>query len=479
MKYFLSFLFLFLFATPVFAYSDWNDDFETYTTGQTITSQNSAYHYSVANATVVNSGCYSGKCMSMPQSSHINYETDGTSPYQYLSFKIKPAGAVDVRLQYDYSVSYQNLILCDVTASSTFTCDYDLLSDGGATDLLVVDSDFDLNEWHTVTFNYDSINNRFRVQTDSNDFTDWFDPWYGTPGDAIEKLYWTSTVGTTLIDDIVSSDIFIEGIIRDFSNTFGYDLSAKIETVLGQTCFIGDTCNLYFSYNQAAIGDKVYLMYDTVTGQSIPNAIASTTIVMNEIMQNYLVVPAIATSSTQEYCLYLDHANGQTLQCGIDVNWMTHDTFDELFNRYDPDSACDDLTAPTSTDSWFSDWSIDSLSYTMQCAGRKFTYWMMTPHPDAYLEFEKSVNSLKQSFPISIYYDVKEQFDEAASSTETFATLNMPGIFSGIVLLSTSTISSSPASSMWTTIYDSLETIIYAMVFFYFIYRIIKIAKNK
>jgi len=53
-------------------------------------------------------------------------------------------------------------------------------------------------------------------------------------------------------------------------------------------------------------------------------------------------------------------------------------------------------------------------SYTIQCSGRKLSYWLWTPKPEAYRDLYKSLEGAKKSFPINVYYDVYNELQNEA-----------------------------------------------------------------
>jgi len=104
-------------------------------------------------------------------------------------------------------------------------------------------------------------------------------------------------------------------------------------------------------------------------------------------------------------------------------------------------------------------------------------YWAFTPKEETFIDFEENLDKAKNTFPINVYYDVYDQFEEITTSTPD--TINMIGIFSDVELLSSTTLKTNIASDTWENIYDSIEIIIFALTFIYFAHYIFRNNKQE
>jgi len=212
---------MFLFTNDVFAYSDFNDDFESYATSSTICAQNSKFKYVTGCGSVVNDGnCQGGQCLNVPSGNTMYYRplavTDGSEGMEeFISYDVKfTAGSPELRMGiYDGAYSTYNP-RCYVTATNDYTCRV-ATSSTGSLEYTVIDTNFDPNVWHTIYFRFIPSTGFFKIKTDLNDWTQWYYlpthiPQYSN------YHYWSDSSGDIYIDNMrsASTQLYQNGIKR-------------------------------------------------------------------------------------------------------------------------------------------------------------------------------------------------------------------------------------------------------------------------
>lgn len=174
---------------------------------------------------------------------------------------------------------------------------------------------------------------------------------------------------------------------------------SDINTVNYQMCFIGNNCNLWFSFNDKTIGKKVYLVPDIQFKQEPYYSLSSTTVSSAVNWQNYVIVPSQIEATTTNYCLYLqDNIYGDLLRCSSKIEWISTTTFDNLFNQFDIAHACDTVASSSG--------GFDDLRYGVECGARKLVFWAFIPSPEAIAYFSNNGKKIETVFPFNTYFSL-------------------------------------------------------------------------
>lgn len=157
-----------------------------------------------------------------------------------------------------------------------------------------------------------------------------------------------------------------------------------------------------------------------------------------------------------------------------DTEWPTATGWD-IFPTYDIDSACDDVASSSGT-------TADNFRYGMECALRKVMYWAVNPKDNTYFRLQQALLNAQEQFPISVYYQVQNTLlDVRMASTSDISVTFLPAgddlgltgeVFNSHMLSDT-------FGTVWDYFYNTLEYIIFAVGFLYFVFRIYKIARKE
>lgn len=429
-----------------------DENFNDYNNGNLVGQSSWEAFGAIYEVLVVDSGCHSGKCVETNLYGGYQKSGVGTSLFGVTFWAKKTNG-------YGY-------VGCSDGATTTFVDSIGFLSN---------------DTWDQYGIIIDTIGERYKLKAgENNDFGNWIDISAGTPI-SCEKIVFQTNNGHFFVDDIEEVFLYQDGGDVEIIELGDTDLNVSVASEeiafdSNVNCIVNEPCysRLFYPYSYEGKGYVV----EEFTGTSTFTEISHGTFTNQAIHKIQIDFPIQSTSMRKLYCLSII-VDGQVNEryCGLDAIWREPSLASQFgFADYNIASACDDIIAPTSTNSWLEAFSIDAWTYTIQCAGRKIVYWATVPKEHTFIEFEKNLNGVKESFPVNVYYDVyKETANIATSSPDT---INMIGIFSNIELISTSTLKNNDASETWSTIYESIETIIYALTFIYFMIYIFRSNKQ-
>lgn len=268
------------------------------------------------------------------------------------------------------------------------------------------------NTYYTLCFDtvYGAGPSVTRWRLDTNDWTEFFD---GDPRAVTTDInaHFTFFGAST---NLIYLDNFF-----GFSDTINYDFSLSatepdFNSVYNQSCIIGNDCKLWFSFNSLAIGWPMYLSY--YASSTIPaNFIASTTITVTPIWQNYVLVPQVATSQTIKYNLTLIADNNWYVKTGIGIRWFSQEEWDEFIDeRHGAHHVyCDEAEVcagvATSTD----------FLYGVNCGFRKVICWAFEPTEGSQQYILDSITSVEESFPFNLLFSFNTNMSAAISNAAT------------------------------------------------------------
>lgn len=286
------------------------------------------------------------------------------------------------------------------------------------------------------------------------------------------------------------------GIPGDYDNP-----NVAYETILGLDysflslkhdyyCLASSTfpCVIDFRFNSYAEGSQVWFYYSDNVNDGVPtgNKLATTTIVQNNLDQASTTIPYSSQYSGKvvPYCALLYDPEGidvNRLFCDWSINWLSEQNLDYLIqknqlHKYNINEACLGMDDSAST----------TFAYGVQCGLRKFGYWAITPSYESQLSLLDSVSNLKSQFPMSIYYQVKDNMlalssEIASSSTSTVwhVPLLLYGlnVATSVDLISENTILNS-LGSVWINFNQAISYFIYFITFLYFLKEIFRVAER-
>lgn len=188
------------------------------------------------------------------------------------------------------------------------------------------------------------------------------------------------------------------------NTNYDYSLAADypdFNSVISQTCVIGQDCNLWFSFNELAIGYPMYLIY--YASSTIPaNAISSKLITSDISWQNAIAVPQVSTTTEVKYNLLLDGGTyGWNVKTGITIKWVESDYWENLIiEKYGADITqycaeeviCDGVS--TSSD----------FFYGVTCGFRQGLCWFLSPTAGSQKYIANSLAAFENSFPFNLYF---------------------------------------------------------------------------
>lgn len=191
------------------------------------------------------------------------------------------------------------------------------------------------------------------------------------------------------------------------------------------TCFVGDECNLWFSFNELAIGYDMYLL--DYLGTSTPDyAIASTTVTPTWNWQNKILVPPETEEQDKLYNLLLDaEAYGWINTTGIEVHWVSTTTWSDFvedqiganLDQYcDPEIICEDISG-------------GSFYIGFACGFRTTLCWAFTPSNNSITNLTNSISALENSFPFNMVFGFLNRANTSITEAEfNNASLGVPFI---------------------------------------------------
>jgi hypothetical protein len=195
---------------------------------------------------------------------------------------------------------------------------------------------------------------------------------------------------------------------------------SDINTVDYLLCFFDETCPLYFSFNDAAIGNKVFLTPDIEGQQNPAYAISSTTIINDVRYQNSIYTPLKSVPDKTNYCLYMqDSIDGDILRCGTTIEWIASSSFGVSRFAKDP---CAEVPLP--------DGAWDQLRYGVECGMKRIVFFIFNPDPATVQDFAANSGKLKKIFPFNTYYQLTDAVNAGISAgiSATSSTFGIPFI---------------------------------------------------
>jgi hypothetical protein len=197
------------------------------------------------------------------------------------------------------------------------------------------------------------------------------------------------------------------------------DNRSDIAAAPHNVCYINEDCKLWFSFNDLAVGNEVFLVYDGL--EVFPEYAATSTIIFYKPShQTFVTIEAATTTKSEVYCLYMvDDTYGDLRYCGINVFWAEEDLFDQYFVTLPScASSCDEM-ASSSGSTW------DDFRYGIECGLAKSFCYMARPSQDSLDTIKKSNLQLQHSFPMTIIFDpiniaIAAMASSTASSTKSF-----------------------------------------------------------
>jgi len=328
--------------------------------------------------------------------------------------------------------------------------------------------DFVPDDWNFINIQYDRLQNKARIKVGNGAWSSL----KNTTNRADEIIYGMTLHGgdndeqlrvgldQLVIDDTVFSGYVGEGNLDIYNPDF--------ETVLNLNCDLGSECKLWFIYNEKAVGGTLYLLYrdSVLVGQ---NGLQSYEIDGYYTGEAYFTLPAESSTTTIDYALVLEHPTGRYIKMRPRVSWFDIEAyFDSKFPLVDINNLCDDIATSTGI--------FDDFRYSIECGGRKLSYWAFTPTNDAREMHDKQINEFNNQFPLSVYNQIKISLDEISTTSDqiipfTAGTLNFgdyinTNTFRGL------------GDDLFNKYYELAQIFIYIMLICYFIFRFQRMAQK-
>lgn len=371
-------------------------------------------------------------------------------------------------------------------ASSTI---HDFVSIEGTGDVYVngIDSNKNItsNEWFELTAEVATTSEGMRIKIGTS-------TWSGVknyaPGNHVTKyirFYTNASTNISYVDSISYQGYYNEADVEiielpDWEGTVSVESEHLLQYDRVNYCTIGYSCQIWVNYNSNSVGYTVYLTEDDADRYDVSGAIDWFEPINQLSMQDYFtVLPAETTHITKEYCVIaVDHPTlTDWSDCNVQVIWNYENTFlDNVFTEYDCDTICDSIS--TTSDSFW-----DGARYGIECGFRKVICWSFVPNDDSLVKFAKSVYTLQNAFPFTIYTQVEDtikgvDLDNASTTLSmNWSTFGLP-MDQDIVIASTTQMSGT-FGNLWDKIYFIMQSSIYISFFFYILFRIMSMAKKR
>lgn len=246
------------------------------------------------------------------------------------------------------------------------------------------------------------------------------------------------------------------------------------------------SCIIDYKFNSYAEGSQAWFYYSSSLVDGVPTGtkLATTTLVNNAFDTATTSIPYNTDYYGQyvTYCAYLydpEQIDESRLFCDWKINWLGENEMEYLRAKagltvYDITQACASMDSSAST----------TFAYGVECGLRRVMYWATTPSYQTQLNFLNASQDLKDQFPMSIYYQVKDNMmvlsqEMASSSTSTIFSipLMLYGIGDNIELLNENTFDEK-LGDVWGNFNSMISYFIYTIVFLYFIKEIFRIAEK-
>jgi len=258
---------------------------------------------------------------------------------------------------------------------------------------------------------------------------------------------------------------------RVWEKNGGYDYIKMNKT---QKCFINEACDWNFTYTNEAIelgtGEFFLIPYSAgVLPILQPATIATSSYLLDTrgyTRTGKFIIQNNATTEPTEYCVYYQAvpagvSSADRFYCGYFLEFNDDDYINELLAEYNCTTICADIATST-------DWT-GGFWYGLECGARKVGCWALVPSKSSIQKFSNATQQLDSVFPFSVFADIEDIVGGQATTTIGISLDPLfPGDQSAIMLLDDTTIPSK-FGWLWTTLYMTMEKIIYFSTLLYFI----------
>ena len=265
----------------------------------------------------------------------------------------------------------------------------------------------------------------------------------------------------------LKTSYFADNDLTSYYNTYDYDLAIDypdFNTVVSQVCMIGEDCNLWFSFNDLAIGYPMHLLYSA--SSTVPyNAINTVTVTATSYFQNSISAPSIGSPQEVKYDLLLDaDVYGWTVKSGIIIKWIEPDYWENLITeRYGEgvqeycaeETVCSDVAT---TSDFF---------YGITCGARRTICWVFAPSANSKKYIANAVTGFEESFPFNLYFTFINRISNIVLSqaTSTAESIGIPfidsqGDYYMLPVITTSTVPNALGTS-YSTVHNGITNFIW------------------
>lgn len=247
-------------------------------------------------------------------------------------------------------------------------------------------------------------------------------------------------------------------------------------------CYTNNACLFPITYASSSVNDIIFLtqeydlpdlIFDLNIDGTTTHAIASTTLPLNPFINRIgIALPIQTTATTTNICAYgYDDVQYEDYSvCRTEVKWVATSSLGVVCN-YDIESACDNMASSTGG-------LLQDTLYGFGCGMRQAIYWAVTPHCEAVTKLNDTYNRLQNSFPYSIFIQLKTIYTNTHATTTAF---EFPILFAWSGATTTAFTQNSMYTvfgDAWDKLYKVMEYFIYTMFVVWFSLRIFNNQKD-
>jgi len=474
-------IFFFSFVVSRTLFASTIDDFDTYNTGSVIGQGNWQAGTDPAYPQVITNNFSSPNGLSSYSFTNQStaYKTLSITNPEYFGFVFK----VTAKTQ-----TGSDLILYSDSQKTLINIYFQFQTTGDSLTLRTIDSTYSTNffasstygVWHSVMFKFSSNRLSYSVSIDGGDYSGAYSSHNVGVNFAyinnVQLRYGYSSVllpNTLIIDDILLNETsfindpdtveIIDPNYEQYSSIFVSDEYFNYSKKIYCNYTATSSCYLTFNYPFTDVNKSVKLINEDSSEE-----VGTTTLEQTTAMRYSFVIPNPESTMVQNYCLYLlNGIKAEKSYCDIEVYWSSMNIDEALgIEPYDISKACEEVE-PSDESLW------ENFRYGIECGFNKSMYWLLHPQTQTTVDLIMSFDKLTDEFPINVFKNVDRTLKSASSSVAVFTVPLYLGELSnnGTTSVEVFNIESlgDTFGNIWTTIYQYLEILVYAVTIIYFI----------
>jgi len=373
--------------------------------------------------------------------------------------------AMDSGPQFYFNLKKLNTDIGQIIFSKAGTTSYDVYWNNESGTSTKIMADFPLDTWgqFLLSWNLGEVTIWYReIGGSQDDITPY---WNGIYYNDVDGFSFSGTASWNVsIDDITILDNYISDPLETQTE---WHWTNDIYAPTIQTCFINETCNFWFNYASSTIGATIYIIDETEP--QFPDYADDATLITNTLTNELYLNPAIETiATTVDYCLWIEgDAYEATRLCGYRIDWVDYSTYIPSNPTW-----CDDPCGEIAT---------TTFGGEINCGLQSFGAKMVCPATTTLESLNGTLFQLQNAFPLNVVYQTYEfvnDLKDISTSTYDCVPLKWGLDDTGACLFSTTTMDDSVGSATWTTIYTSMEMLLYVFFLIYIVRRILQFSKK-